>query len=129
MAEETFNLKDKTRNYTEQLDYTTLNKREKQIVEEVVKIYNSRDGVPNNLVAEEVKTKFQLKDIPFMKIENTLFYTLLGNEKLGQSIQGWRTDKDEKGNNIRIPHLIFSGDLDVLEDIMKRLVTKIKNMK
>jgi len=129
MAEKTFDLKDKKRNFTEQLDYTTLNKREKQIVEEVVKIYNSREGVPNNLVAEEVKTKFEIKDIPFMKIEDTLFHTLLGDERLGTNIQGWRTDKDEKGNDIRIPHLIFSGDLDVLEDIMKRLVTKIKNMK
>ena len=53
---------------------------------------------------------------------------LTKDERLGMSVQGFRTDTDENGNPIRIPHIGFSADLDYLDEFCSRLANKVKNL-
>ena len=50
-------------------------------------------------------------------------------ERLGMSIQGFRQSTDENGNQIRIPHVGFSADLDYLDDFINRIVQKALKLK
>ena len=77
------------------------------------------------MLIEELKLKFQIVEIPMMKIEGTIWHALTKDERIGQSVQGFRQTTDSDGKQIRIPHIGFSADLDYLEEMIQRLATKV----
>jgi len=89
----------------------------------------ARDQVPCGMFAEELKEKFQLEEIPMKSVKDSVWGQLTKNERIGESIQGFRMSTDENGKKIRIPHIGFSADLDYLDEFVNRLVIKIKNIK
>ena len=109
-------------------DYGSITERDKKLIEEVIRIMRGRPGVPSDMVAEELKQKFDLEEIPMKKIEDSVCGQLTKDERLGQSIQGFRLIRDEEGNKFRIPHVGFSADLDYLDEFVNRLVKKIKDI-
>ena len=60
-----------------------------------------------------------------MKVEGTIWHALTKDERIGQSVQGFRQTTDNDGKQIRIPHIGFSADLDYLEEMIQRLATKV----
>ena len=110
-------------------DYGSITERDKKLIEEVIKLMRSRPGVPNDMVVEELKQKFELEEVPMKKIEDSVWGQLTKDERLGQSVQGFRQVTDDEGNKIRIPHVGFSADLDYLDEFVNRLVKKIDNIK
>jgi len=107
-------------------DYGDITERDKSVVQEVISLIQARPGVPGNMIAEELKAKFELVEIPMMKVEDSIWGQLTKDERIGQSMQGHRETIDEDGNKIRIPHLGFSADLDYLDDFINRLARKIE---
>ena len=110
-------------------DYGSITERDKKLIEEVIKLMRSRPGVPNDMVVEELKQKFELEEVPMKKIEDSVWGQLTKDERLGQSVQGFRQTTDENGKKIRIPHVGFSADLDYLDEFVNRLVKKIEGIK
>jgi len=110
-------------------DYGSITERDKKLIEEVIKLMRSRPGVPGDMVVEELKQKFELEEIPMKKIEDSVWGQLTKDERLGQSIQGFRLVRDEKGNKLKIPHVGFSADLDYLDEFINRLAKKIEGIK
>jgi hypothetical protein len=110
-------------------DYGSITERDKKLIEEVIKLMRSRPGVPSDMVVEELKQKFELEEIPMKKIEDSVWGQLTKDERLGQSIQGFRLARDEKGNKFKIPHVGFSADLDYLDEFVNRLAKKIEGIK
>tara|TARA_Y100001972_G_scaffold90813_1_gene111120 strand:- start:1013 stop:1423 length:411 start_codon:yes stop_codon:yes gene_type:complete len=106
-------------------DYGEITERDKSVVQEVINLINERPGVPGSMIAEELKTKFQLVSIPMMKLEDSIWHQLTKDERIGQSMQGYRESNDKDGNKIRIPHIGFSADLDFLDEFVNRLANKI----
>jgi len=109
-------------------DYGNITDSDKLLVKEIIDLLRERDQVPCGMFAEELKTKFQLVEIPIKKIEDSVWGQLTKDERLGQSIQGFRQVTDEKGEKIRIPYVCFSADLDYLDEFVNRLANKIKNI-
>jgi len=110
-------------------DYGSITERDKKLIEEVIKLMRSRPGVPNDMVVEELKQKFELEEVPMKKIEDSVWGQLTKDERLGQSIQGFRLARDENGKKLRIPHVGFSADLDYLDEFVNRLIQKAKDIK
>ena len=110
-------------------DYGSISDSDKAVVNEIMKLLRDRKGIPSDMVVEELKTKFDLVEVPMKKIEDTVWGQLTKDERIGQSIQGFRETKDENGNRIRIPHIGFSADLDYLDDFLNRLVQKAQEIK
>ncbi len=81
------------------------------------------------MVVEELKSKFDLVEKPMKKIEDTVGGQLTKDERIGQSIQGFRQTIDENGNKIRIPHIGLSADLDYLDGFLNRLIQKASKIK
>ena len=77
---------------------------------------------------KELEIFFQVEEIPLMKIESSLWHQFTKDEKLGQSVQGFRT-ATVNGEKINIPHLGFSADLDYLDDVINRVVKKARQLK
>jgi len=77
---------------------------------------------------KELEIFFQVEEIPLMKIESSLWHQFTKDEKLGQSVQGFRT-ATVNGEKINIPHLGFSADLDYLDDVINRIVKKARQLK
>ena len=77
---------------------------------------------------KELEIFFQVEEIPLMKLESSLWHQFTKNEKLGQSVQGFRTATVD-GKKINIPHLGFSADLDYLDDVINRIVKKARQLK
>ena len=102
--------------------------RDKSVVEEVINLFQARPGVPSEMVIAELKEKFQLVTIPMMKVEDSVWHQLTKDERIGQSMQGFRQTTDENGDKIRIPHIGFSADLDYLDEFVNRLATKIASI-
>ena len=109
-------------------DYGNITDSDKLLVKEIIDLLRQRDQVPCGMFAEELKTKFELVEIPMKKIEDSIWGQLTKDERIGQSIQGFRQSTDENGEKIRIPHVGFSADLDYLDEFVNRLANKIKNI-
>tara|TARA_B100000035_G_C20817365_1_gene472706 strand:- start:96 stop:521 length:426 start_codon:yes stop_codon:yes gene_type:complete len=109
-------------------DYGDITERDKSVVNEVIELIESRPGVPGEMLVAELKEKFQLVTIPMMKVEDSVWHQLTKDERIGQSMQGFRQTTDKDGNKIRIPHIGFSADLDYLEEFISRLATKIASI-
>lgn len=114
--------------YNGMFDYGSITARDKKVVEEVINVMRERQGIPFSMVEEELKVKFELKTVPMMKIEDSIWYQLTKDEKLGQGMQGHRDTTDENGERIRIPHIGFSADLDYLDEFVNRLAKKIQSL-
>jgi len=109
-------------------DYGDITDRDKSVVEEVINLFQARPGVPSDMVIAELKEKFQLIQIPMMKVEDSVWHQLTKDERIGQSMQGFRQTTDNDGNKIRIPHIGFSADLDYLDEFVNRLAKKIATL-
>ena len=109
-------------------DYGDITERDKSVVEEVINLLQARPGVPSEMVIAELKEKFQLVTVPMMKVEDSVWHQLTKDERIGQSMQGFRQTTDNEGNKIRIPHIGFSADLDYLDEFVNRLAKKIASL-
>ena len=114
---------------TANYDYGNITDNDKKVVREIIDLMRDRSQVPCSMFAEELKERFQLVEIPMKKIEDSVWGQLTKDERLGQSVQGFRQVTDDEGNKIRIPHVGFSADLDYLDEFVNRLVKKIDNIK
>jgi len=109
-------------------DYGSITDKDKKVVEEVISLIEARPGVPMNMVIAELKEKFELVNIPMMKVEDSVWHQLTKDERIGQSMQGFKQTTDSEGNKIRIPHIGFSADLDYLDEFVNRLAKKIATL-
>jgi len=110
-------------------DYGNITDSDKKVVSEIIDFLRQREQVPAGMIAEELKTRFNLVEIPMKKIEDSVWGQLTKDERLGQSVQGFRQATDENGEKVRIPHVGFSADLDYLDEFVNRLVKKIEGIK
>ena len=110
-------------------DYGSISDSDKIVVKEIIDLMRDRGDVPCSMFAEELKTRFELVEIPMKKIEDSVWGQLTKDERLGQSIQGFRQSTDENGKKVRVPHVGFSADLDYLDEFVNRLVIKLKDIK
>ena len=109
-------------------DYGDIKDSDKVVVREIIDLMRNRGDVPCSIFAEELKTRFELVEIPMRSVEDSIWGQLTKNERMGQSIQGFRMSTDEKGNKIRIPHVGFSADLDYLDQFVNRIILKLKDV-
>tara|TARA_R100001509_G_scaffold22072_1_gene11563 strand:- start:324 stop:818 length:495 start_codon:yes stop_codon:yes gene_type:complete len=110
-------------------DYGNITDEDKIVVGEIIDLLRGRAGVPVEMIVEEIKTKFQLVEIPMKKVEDSVWGQLTKDERLGQTVQGFRTSYDENKKQIRIPHVGFSADLDYLDEFVNRLIQKANKIK
>ena len=110
-------------------DYGNITDSDKKVVSEIIDFLRQREQVPAGMIAEELKTRFNLVEIPMKKIEDSVWGQLTKDERLGQSVQGFRQATDENGEKVRIPHVGFSADLDYLDEFVNRLLKKIEGLK
>ena len=110
-------------------DFGNIIDSDKRVVREIIDLMRNRGEVPCSMFAEELKTRFELVEIPMKKIEDSVWGQLTKDERLGQSIQGFRQSTDENGNKVRVPHVGFSADLDYLDEFVNRLMIKLKDIK
>ena len=112
-------------------DYGNITDNDKKVVNEIIELLRNRSevGLPIDMIIEEIKTRFNLVEIPMKKIEDSVWGQLTKDERLGQSVQGFRQTTDKNGQKIRIPHVGFSADLDYLDEFVNRLVKKIEGIK
>ena len=109
-------------------DYGDITERDKSVVQEVINLIGQRPGVPGDMIAAELKEKFKLVEIPMMKLDDSVWHQLTKDERIGQSMQGFRQTTDKDGNKIRIPHIGFSADLDFLDVFVNNLANKINSI-
>tara|TARA_B100000900_G_C20198389_1_gene560785 strand:- start:124 stop:561 length:438 start_codon:yes stop_codon:yes gene_type:complete len=109
-------------------DYGSITDSDKVVVKEIIDLLRQRDQIPCGMFAEELKQRFELEEVPMKKIEDSVWGQLTKEERLGQSIQGYRNATVD-GKKVRIPHVGFSADLDYLDEFINRLVKRVENIK
>ena len=109
-------------------DYGSISDSDKIVVKEIIDLLNARGQVPCSMFAEELKTRFQIVEIPMKPIDESLWHQFTKNERIGLSVQGFRESKDDEGNKIRIPHIGFSADLDYLDEMIQRIAKKVREI-
>ena len=109
-------------------DYGNITDSDKKVVKEIIDLLNTRGNVPCSMFAEELKTRFQIVEIPMKPVEDSLWHQFTKNERIGLSVQGFRESKDDEGNKIRIPHIGFSADLDYLDEMIQRIAKKVREI-
>ena len=94
----------------------------------VLQHIKNRKSIPLDIVLQEIEQQYSLEDVPEMNIEESIWYQLTKNERIGFQKQGFRIDI-VNGKRVKIPHLSFSSDLDYLDNMINKIVEKIKNIK
>ena len=112
------------------VDHEDLSDRDKKIAEDILKKIkeNQSHNLPLKYTISQIKENYKIEEIPLMNIEDSLWYEFTKDEKLGANIQGYTTTEKD-GKKIRIPHVHFSADLDYLNDMIGRFITRINNLR
>jgi ribosomal protein S3AE len=101
---------------------------QKKAIRSVLQHIKNRKNIPLDIVLQEIQQQYSLEDVPEMNIEESIWYQLTKNERIGFQKQGFRVDI-VNGKRVKIPHLSFSSDLDYLDNMINRIIEKIKNIK
>tara|TARA_E500000178_G_C16579881_1_gene555540 strand:- start:163 stop:546 length:384 start_codon:yes stop_codon:yes gene_type:complete len=112
------------------VDHEELSERDKKIAEDILKTINEHQShnFPLKHTISQIKENYKIEEIPLMNIEDSLWYEFTKDEKIGANIQGYtKTEKD--GKKIKIPHIHFSADLDYLNDMIRRIITRINSLR
>ena len=80
---------------TSVFDYGSITDRDKTVIKEVLNFLETRPGVPSEMLAEELKRKWQVIEIPMKDYEKSVWGQLTKDERIGMSIQGFRNGTDE----------------------------------
>ena len=112
------------------VDHEDLSDRDKKIAEDILKKIkeNQSHNIPLKHTISQIKENYKIEEIPLMNIEDSLWYEFTKDEKLGTNVQGYTTTERD-GKRIRIPHVHFSADLDYLNDMIGRFITRINNLR
>ncbi len=112
------------------VDHEDLSDRDKKIAEDILKKINQNQShnIPLKHTINQIKENYKLAEIPLMSVEDSLWYEFTKDEKIGANIQGYTT-AERDGKRIRIPHVHFSADLDYLNDMIGRFITRINNLR
>ena len=101
---------------------------QKKAIRSVLQHIKNRKNIPLDIVLQEIQQQYSLEDVPEMNIEESIWYQLTKNERIGFQKQGFRVDI-VNGKRVKIPHLSFSSDLDYLDNMINKIIEKIKNIK
>jgi len=107
-----------------------LKKEQIKVAEDIIQTLkeNQKKDIPLKFSIEEIENNYNIKEVPTIDIEASLWYQMTKDWKVGSNIQGYRnTVKD--GKKIRIPYIGFGADLEYLDKVMKELITKIQFLK
>lgn len=107
-----------------------LKKEQIKVAEDIIQTLkeNQKKDIPLKYSIEEIENNYNIKEVPTIDIESSLWYQMTKDWKVGSNIQGYRnTVKD--GKKIRIPYIAFGADLEYLDKVMKELITKIQFLK
>ena len=112
------------------VDHFEPTKQEKKIAEDILStiVDDASKDIPLKFTITRIQESYKLKDVPMLSFENSLWHQFTKDEKIGQSIQGYRTQIID-GKSIRIPHIAFGADLDYLDEMIRRIITRINNLK
>ena len=108
-------------------DYHSIDDYTKLAIRDIVQVLED-DKIDKKQSINIIKDKFQLEEVPEYNIEKSLWKSMMSEFNLGESIQGWKIVQDSENKKIKIPVLSFTGELDYLDDVMQKLLTRIKNM-
>ena len=108
-------------------DYNSIDDYTKLAINDIVDVLEN-DKISKKQSIDIIKQKFQLEEIPEYDVENSLWKNMMSEFKLGESIQGYKIVQDNMGNKTKIPVLSFTGELDYLDNVMQKLLNRIKNM-
>jgi 6-pyruvoyl-tetrahydropterin synthase len=105
-------------------------KQEKKIAEDIINtiVDDASKDIPLKFTITRIQESYKLKEVPMLSLENSLWHQFTKDEKISQSIQGYRTTVIN-GKSIRIPYVAFGADLDYLDEMIRRIITRINNLK
>ena len=109
-------------------DYNSIDDYTKLAIRDIVDILEN-DNIDKKRSIDVIKHKFQLEEIPEYDVGKSLWKNMMYEFKLGESIQGWKIIEDDKGKKLKIPVISFTGELDYLDDVMKKLIARINMIK
>jgi|TARA_B110000858_G_C17800855_1_gene475168 hypothetical protein len=104
----------------------SLKKEQTKVAEDILETLreNIKKDIPLKFSIEQIETNYNIKEIPTVDIKASLWYQMTKDEKIGSNIQGHRqTVKD--GKRVRIPYIAMGADLEYLDEMMKRIITKV----
>ena len=111
-------------------DYDTVTDRDKEVAETVLNRVSelTEQNIPHNIIKEKVVTDFKIKQVPLLDYKKSLFWKYAHDKGLGVTQQGYREDVVD-GEQVRIPILNFTADLDYLDAWVKNILAEATNIK
>ena len=111
-------------------DYDTVTDRDKEVAETVLNRVSelTEQNVPHKIIKEKVITDFKIKQVPLLDYKKSLFWKHAHDKGLGVTQQGYREDV-VNGEQVRIPILNMTADLDYLNDWVDEILTDASNLK
>ena len=104
------------------IDMSKLSDDQKEAVAEVIEFFERRGVIPCNIVAEEAKQRFNLKDVPTLKVSDSLWYKMTKGTNIDTTYQGYTDKIQEDGSVYRSPYVAISVDIEELDAWLAELL-------
>lgn len=111
-------------------DYGNVSEQDKKVVSEVISHLRTRSNIPTEMVVEELKQKFSITEVPVKDIDQTLWHKLTWKHRdiLRPNVQGYKLKTLENGTKLKLPIVMFSADIDQLDEILKDIIEQAKKL-
>jgi len=109
----------KTMQKIQPFDYGTINDRDKQIVEEVIKTLDLKD----NLQVKQLKEKFKIEDCVEVPFEKSIFYVTCKEQNIFIGYQG-----SIREGNLKYPIFSICADCRELDKLVLTIAKKYKKL-
>jgi hypothetical protein len=111
-------------------DYGNVSEQDKKVVGEVISHLRNRNNIPTEMVVEELKQKFNISELPVKDIDQTLWHKLTWKHRdiLRPTVQGHKLKTLENGTKLKLPIVMFSADLDQLDEILIDIIEQAKKL-
>ena len=99
----------------------------KLLVSEILNFLKNNKKIDIDEIIFKFQQKFKVVEVPVKPLEKSLFYQFTKDIPLGQNIQG-HLETTENGKPIRLPIIVFSADLNTLDDMINTIIKKYNEL-
>ena len=98
------------------------------IFDEFEKFLKKHSNLQGEELIKQYRLWFKFEEIPLKDPNKSVWSEFTKDYPLGQSIQGYKIERNDKGEKVRIPYIGFSADLDDLDNLINNIIAKSKKM-
>ena len=93
-----------------------------RVIKEIISDLEKRSNIPAGMIAQEIKAKYKITDIPVLDMETNIWHQCTKDiQGFEPQVQGWRIASKSEGQ-VKVPLGAYTVDYEQGEAIIKSII-------